>query len=64
MDPFIFNSIDHNEELLFCVARGEKAISELIPSAAVPNDSILVIINVRLIVSYLCPLCFCTIMMG
>ncbi|XP_024047068.1 GDP-L-galactose phosphorylase 1 isoform X2 [Citrus clementina] len=45
MDPFILNSIDQNEELLFCVTRSEKANSELIPSAAVPNDSILVIIN-------------------
>lgn len=54
MDPVILNSIDQNEELLFCVTRSEKANSELIPSAAVPNDSILVIINVRLIVSYLC----------
>lgn len=45
-DSFIFNWVKHHEELLFCVASGEKAIPELIPTAPVPNASILVLSNV------------------
>ncbi|KAJ4702976.1 GDP-L-galactose phosphorylase 1 [Melia azedarach] len=44
-DPFIFNCVSHDEELLFCVASSEKANSELVPLAAVPNGAILIIIN-------------------
>ncbi|KAL5773852.1 hypothetical protein ACOSP7_011409 [Xanthoceras sorbifolium] len=45
IDPFVFHCINHNEELLFCVASSEKANSELIPPATVPNGAILIIIN-------------------
>lgn len=34
------------EELLFCVARGEKTKSELITSTILPNDANLIILNV------------------
>ena len=47
IDPFIFHCMNHDEELLFCVASSEKANSEIIPEATVPNGAILIIINVR-----------------
>ncbi|KAK9267464.1 hypothetical protein L1049_009890 [Liquidambar formosana] len=43
--PFVFNWMKDHEELLFCVAHGEKANPELIPAAAVPNGAILILIN-------------------
>lgn len=49
-DPFKFNCMKtFREELLFCVARGEKAKSELITSTILPNDANLVILNVSFI---------------
>ncbi|KAL5977375.1 hypothetical protein ACLOJK_021721 [Asimina triloba] len=46
VDLFKFNCMKTlNEELLFCVASGAKAKSELITSSAMPNDANLVIIN-------------------
>lgn len=42
-----FKWTKHHEELLFCVASGEMLKPELIPSAAVPDGAILIIINVR-----------------
>ncbi|KAK4858354.1 hypothetical protein QYF36_015118 [Acer negundo] len=45
IDPFIFHCMNHDEELLFCVASSEKANSEIIPEATVPNGAILIIIN-------------------
>ncbi|XP_058099970.1 GDP-L-galactose phosphorylase 1-like [Magnolia sinica] len=46
LDPFKFNRMKtRREELLFCVASGEKAKSELITLSAVPNDANLIIIN-------------------
>ncbi|KAK4858446.1 hypothetical protein QYF36_016487 [Acer negundo] len=47
IDPFIFYCKNHDEELLFCVASSEKAKSEIITAATVPNCAILIIINVR-----------------
>ncbi|RWR85813.1 GDP-L-galactose phosphorylase 1-like protein [Cinnamomum micranthum f. kanehirae] len=45
-DHFKFNCMKtFREELLFCVARGEKAKSELITSTILPNDANLVILN-------------------
>ena len=46
-DSCIFDWMKHHEELLFCVASGENATPELIPTAPVPNASILVLSNVR-----------------
>lgn len=46
-DSFIFDWMKHHEELLFCVASGEKATPEWTPTAPVPNASILVLSNVR-----------------
>lgn len=49
-DHFKFNCMKtFREELLFCVARGEKAKSELITSTILPNDASLVILNVSFI---------------
>ncbi|KAI9199036.1 hypothetical protein LWI28_026327 [Acer negundo] len=45
IDPFIFYCKNHDEELLFCVASSEKAKSEIITAATVPNCAILIIIN-------------------
>ncbi|RWR81849.1 GDP-L-galactose phosphorylase 1 isoform X2 [Cinnamomum micranthum f. kanehirae] len=45
-DPFKFNCMKTlGEELLFCVASGENASSELITSSMVPNDGNLIILN-------------------
>lgn len=44
----VFDWVKRREELLFCIASGDKACSELIPSASVPNGAIFIIINVRL----------------
>ncbi|XP_057995843.1 GDP-L-galactose phosphorylase 1 isoform X2 [Hevea brasiliensis] len=46
-DVLVFEQTKHCEELLFCITNGDKADSELIPSAAVPNDAILIVINVN-----------------
>ncbi|TYI80921.1 hypothetical protein E1A91_D05G119500v1 [Gossypium mustelinum] len=46
LDPFVFDCVKHQEELLFCLANSKKAKSELIPSASVPDSAVLVIINV------------------
>lgn len=46
-DPPVFKWMKHHEELLFCVASGEMLKPELIPSAAVPDGAVLIIINVR-----------------
>ncbi|XP_031405882.1 GDP-L-galactose phosphorylase 1-like isoform X2 [Punica granatum] len=43
--PSIADSVELYEELLFCMATHGKAKSKLIPSAFVPNDSVLVILN-------------------
>lgn len=48
VDPFVFRCMNQNEELLFGVASNMKENSELIARALVPNDSILVMLNVRL----------------
>lgn len=40
-----FQWTKHQEEFLFYVASGEMAISELIPSAAMPDGALLIIIN-------------------
>ncbi|KAK1561797.1 hypothetical protein Q3G72_000714 [Acer saccharum] len=45
IDPFIFHCMNHDEEILFCVASSEKTNSEIIPEATVPNGAILIIIN-------------------
>lgn len=34
------------EDILFCVAHGEKESSEIIPSTMVPKDGMLIVINV------------------
>ncbi|MBA0565176.1 hypothetical protein Golob_010067 [Gossypium lobatum] len=47
LDPFVFDCVKQQEELLFCLANSKKAKSELIPSASVPDSAVLVIINVR-----------------
>lgn len=44
----VFDQTKHCEELLFCITNSDKADSELIPSAAVPNGAILIVINVSL----------------
>lgn len=44
-DPPVFKWMKHHEELLFCVASGEMLKPELIPSAAVPDGAVLIIIN-------------------
>lgn len=49
-----FQWTKHQEEFLFYVACGEMAISELIPSAAMPDGALLIIINVRWRVYGLC----------
>ncbi|XP_021592434.1 GDP-L-galactose phosphorylase 1 isoform X2 [Manihot esculenta] len=41
----VFDQTKHCEELLFCITNSDKADSELIPSAAVPNGAILIVIN-------------------
>ncbi|KAF2310765.1 hypothetical protein GH714_016993 [Hevea brasiliensis] len=46
-DVLVFEQTKHCEELLFCITNGDKADSELIPAAAVPNDAILIVINVN-----------------
>ncbi|KAJ9163202.1 hypothetical protein P3X46_022900 [Hevea brasiliensis] len=46
-DTLVFDRTKHCEELLFCITNSDKADSELIPSAAVPNDAILIVINVN-----------------
>ncbi|OAY31578.1 GDP-L-galactose phosphorylase 1 isoform X1 [Manihot esculenta] len=43
----VFDQTKHCEELLFCITNSDKADSELIPSAAVPNGAILIVINVN-----------------
>lgn len=46
LDPFQFDSMKFLvDELLFSVTGGEKANSELIPSAVVPNDANLIFLN-------------------
>lgn len=49
-----FQWTKHQEESLFYVASGEMAIPELIPSAAMPDGAVLIIINVRWRVYGLC----------
>ncbi|KAK1304463.1 GDP-L-galactose phosphorylase 1 [Acorus calamus] len=40
-----FNCLTHCEHILFCVSSRENANSEFIPSAAVPDDAVMVIVN-------------------
>ena len=46
-DPYTFDWMKRHEELLFCVASGENATHELIPTAHVPSAFILVFSMVR-----------------
>ncbi|XP_057971916.1 GDP-L-galactose phosphorylase 1-like [Malania oleifera] len=45
-DASMFKCKKHFEELLFCVAMGKRAKPEFIPMVAVPNNVILIIMNV------------------
>ncbi|XP_048228680.1 GDP-L-galactose phosphorylase 1 isoform X2 [Ricinus communis] len=41
----VFDRTKHCEELLFCITNRDKAESELVPSASVPNGALLIIAN-------------------
>eukprot|EP00257_Ricinus_communis_P018511 XP_015577247.1 GDP-L-galactose phosphorylase 2 [Ricinus communis] len=43
----VFDRTKHCEELLFCITNRDKAESELVPSASVPNGALLIIANVN-----------------
>lgn len=51
-DVFEFSWMERQEELLFCVASGEKLNPELVLSAAVPDCGLLITINVRHCLSF------------
>lgn len=46
-DVFEFKSLKQRDELLVCVASSEKSTPGLIASTAVPDEAILIFVNVR-----------------
>ena len=46
-DVFELKSLKQRDELLVCVASSEKSIPGLIASTAVPDEAILIFMNVR-----------------